>query len=362
MQRLLIRHISGTRANQVDDFQAEDAREILIGRDENAAVRFDPDRDDLVSRLHAKIYPGPAGQGSFFITDLQSRNGVFLNRQRIGAPMRIQHGDAVQLGPGGPEFRLEFDPPPHSPARPTRALTPAESAAQGGLPLRPTRAGSLPDLSAPRPIGRATVERMLDVTFGRVKKESGKTLWVGVAAMLLIVLVGGGAFLYMRRAAGENAKRAEEQQVLLLQMAQVVKQQPSDDAQVRAQMEKLSGDMKKIIAENQSLRQSFAAASRGDGPSQEADASGGDYNAGLANATQFYKTNEFEKAYAECVRISGMDPDRWEGYYIAGLSAEAMNQAADAQTAYQIALAHAPDSAKAKIAERLSAAQATPGQ
>jgi hypothetical protein len=57
-----------------------------------------------------------------------------------------------------------------------------------------------------------------------------------------------------------------------------------------------------------------------------------------------------------------MDPDRWDGYYIAGLSAEAMNQAADAQTAYQIALAHAPDSAKAKIAERLSAAQATPGQ
>jgi hypothetical protein len=236
-----------------------------------------------------------------------------------------------------------------------------ESGAQSGLPARPTRAGNLPDLSAPRPIGRATVERMLDDTFGRVKKESGKTLWVGVAAMLLIVLVGGGAFLYMRRAAGENAKRAEEQQVLLLQMAQVVKQQPSDDAQVRVQMEKLSGDMKKIIAEDQSLRQSFAAAG-GDGASQEADTSGGDYNAGLANATQFYKTNEFQKAYAECVRISGMDPSRWEGYYIAGLSAEAMNQAVDAQTAYQIALTHAPNSAKAKITERLSATQAAAGQ
>ena len=52
MQHILVRHTSGTRSNQVDEFQADGFKEILVGRDESSSVRFDPDREDLVSRNH----------------------------------------------------------------------------------------------------------------------------------------------------------------------------------------------------------------------------------------------------------------------------------------------------------------------
>jgi hypothetical protein len=348
--------------HQVDEFQAEGCKEILVGRDESSSVRFDPDRDDLVSRNHLRIYADPANPGCLLLSDLQSRNGTFLNGQRISAPTPIQHGDSVQLGPGGPAFRLELDPPPASVARPTRTLS-ASGTAFAGVLAKPTRTTNAPDLSGPRPIGRATVERMLEDNFGRVKKESGKTLWVGIAAVIMIAAVGLGSYLYLRHAAIENANRAQEQQLLLLQMAQVVKQQPSDDAAVRAQMEKLSGDLKKIVVQNQALRQ--AAAGVPDAAAPEAQQAqqdpGSDYNAGLAQATQLYKTNDFAKAYAECVRISGIDPSRWEGYYIAGLSAEALNDPQNAQTAFQYAYAQAPDAAKPTISQRVNSMQGSSG-
>jgi pSer/pThr/pTyr-binding forkhead associated (FHA) protein len=363
MQHILVRHTSGTRSNQVDEFQADGFKEILVGRDESSSVRFDPDREDLVSRNHLRIYSDPANPGCLLVSDLQSRNGTFLNGQRINTPTRIHHGDSVQLGPGGPAFRLELDPPPASVARPTRTLSQSESAALAGVLAKPTRATNVPDLSSPRPIGRATVERMLDDNFGRVKKESGKTLWVGIAAVIMIAAVGLGSYLYLRHAAIESANRAQEQQLLLLQMAQVVKQQPSDDAAVRAQMDKLSGDLKKIMAQNQSLRQSAAEAPGTAAPEaqQTQQYPSSDYNAGLAQATQLYKTNDFAKAYAECVRISGIDPSRWEGYYIAGLSAEALNDPQNAQTAYQYAFAQAPDAAKPTISQRVNAIQGSSG-
>src|ERR1035441_3375939 len=95
----------------------------LSGREASAHVRFDADREDLVSRNHARIVRDPADPNRFLLTALGSRNGTFINRQRIYAASRLQHGDRVQLGPSGPEFAFEMDPPPA--ARPTRL---AESA------------------------------------------------------------------------------------------------------------------------------------------------------------------------------------------------------------------------------------------
>jgi hypothetical protein len=349
MQRILIRHISGTRANQVDEFSADGFKEIVAGRDDNANVRFDPEREDLVSRQHVRVYPDPANAGELVVTDLGSRNGTFVNKQRISAPMRIRHGDAIQLGAGGPEFRVEFDPPPANAtaSRPTRV-------AASPVGARVTRVGSSTP-EGPRPIGRATVERMLDDTFGKVKRESGKTLWAGIAAVVMIGVLGVGSYFYLHHSAAENAKRLEDQQLLLLQMAQVVKRQPSDDAAVKAQMERLSTQMKQIMAQNVALEK--AAASQ-DNTAQTSSGQGGeDYDSGLTQATNLYKSSQFQQAYAECVRITQIDPSRWEGHYIAGLSAEALNSPQNAQQEYGYALSQAPDSAKETITSRLSALQ-----
>ncbi len=50
MERILLRHIGGSRTSQVDEFPAKDLKEIVIGRDPSSGVRYDPDRDDRVSR------------------------------------------------------------------------------------------------------------------------------------------------------------------------------------------------------------------------------------------------------------------------------------------------------------------------
>jgi FHA domain len=371
MQRILIRHISGTRANQVDEFQAEGLKEIFAGRDESTSIRFDPDREDLVSRNHVKIYADAGSPNSYLISDLQSRNGTFLNRQRVSAPSRIQHGDVVQLGAGGPEFRFEVDPPPAGAVRPTRVVGRGEADAMATAMSKPTRLGSLADVtsaSSPRPVGRATVERMLGDTFGKVKRESGKTMWVGIAAVIMIAALGVGAYTYLHYTAAENAKRMHDQQQLLLQMAQVVKQQPTNDAAVKTQMQKLTGEMTRIIAQNQAQSQgagSGGAASSASGGGASKSAAGGNspYDTGLTQAEQLFNANDFTNAYAECVKISTIDPSRWEGYYIAGLSAEQLSEPDKALTAYNYALQEQPpDDFKATITARVQALQGGAGQ
>jgi len=142
-------------------------------------------------------------------------------------------------------------------------------------------------------------------------------------------------------------------------MAQVVKQQPSDDAAVRAQIDKLSGELKKVIAQNQALRQAAAtSASSPSSASTDKSKAQGDvasaYNAGLNEAMQLYKTNDYAGAYAKCVQITQLDGGRWEAYFVAGLSLDALNKPTDAQAAYQYALAQAPEEDKTRIAQRIT--------
>ena len=109
-------------ADQVEEVPADGFREVLIGRTANAPIRYDAYREDLVSRNHARIVRDPAYPNGFLRMDLDSRNGTIINRRRIYGASPLQHGDRVRLGPSGPEFSFELDPPPA--ARPTR---PAEA-------------------------------------------------------------------------------------------------------------------------------------------------------------------------------------------------------------------------------------------
>jgi len=203
--RIVFRHLSGSKANQVEEFSLDHVQEIVIGREPTSTVRFDPDRDDLVSRQHAKIVPDPANPGQFLITDLGSRNGTMVNRQKVYGTSRVVHGDTVQLGPGGPEFRIDVEPPPGG-ARPTRLATEsADYAAPRQVP--PTREGvfgsGIPPTAeaspgAPRPVGRATVERMVGMVLKQVKGESRKSVVISAATLAAVVVLMGGAYYFTR--------------------------------------------------------------------------------------------------------------------------------------------------------------------
>lgn len=81
-----------------------DGREIaiavarfIIGRGETAHLR---PASDLVSREHTAI---EVRDGRVFIVDLNSRNGTFVNGNRITGTHEAQSGDAVRIG------RLQFE-------------------------------------------------------------------------------------------------------------------------------------------------------------------------------------------------------------------------------------------------------------
>jgi pSer/pThr/pTyr-binding forkhead associated (FHA) protein len=71
--------------------EIRDVQELVIGRDENADVIL---KDDLVSRLHAKIRRDWSGT---HVEDLQSRNGVKVNRRRIRRKT-LHDRDEVEIG------------------------------------------------------------------------------------------------------------------------------------------------------------------------------------------------------------------------------------------------------------------------
>lgn|ERR1019366_7220688 len=109
MLRITFRHISGSRATEVDVVQLGAHRELILGRALSAAVRFDPRDDATVGRQHARITPHAADPGRLMLSDLGSRNGTLLNGHRVDAAVVIESGDVVRLGEAGPEVEVVIE-------------------------------------------------------------------------------------------------------------------------------------------------------------------------------------------------------------------------------------------------------------
>jgi S1-C subfamily serine protease len=230
MPSIIIRHVSGTKANQVEEIPLQGFREVLIGREANANVRFDADREDLVSRNHARIVRDPADPNGFLLMDLDSRNGTFINRQRIYGASRLQHGDRVQLGPSGPEFSFELDPPPAVRATRLADAVPIPPTREAGVPIATGGPAMPPGMAdtgqgtAPRPVGRATVERMLGEATTQMKGESRKTMWAAVIGILVILAAGIGYFVWQRGQVVRVNQQQTAQKELLDKIAEKVAQ------------------------------------------------------------------------------------------------------------------------------------------
>jgi S1-C subfamily serine protease len=189
---ILIRHPGAAGASQAEDFPAEKFHELTVGRDTSCDLKFDPN-DDLVSRRHAKIVEDPSEEHLYKIADLGSRNGTFVNKQRIFGPVVLHCGDTVQLGPGGPEFEFDLDPRPAEMVKATRLADDIAVVPTGSLPAT-REAGPPAPVHAPVSLGKATVERMI----GQVRTQSRKTLYL-VAGGLVVLLVAVASALYLAR-------------------------------------------------------------------------------------------------------------------------------------------------------------------
>jgi serine protease Do len=125
MAQVVFHHLTGTKARTVDSFPLEEFTSVLVGRDAAAALRYDATRDDLVGRQHARIARDPQAPHRFVLSDLDSRNGTYVNGRRIVGTIAIEPGDVIQFGPGGPDVEFQIDPLPPQFARRRRRAAPA---------------------------------------------------------------------------------------------------------------------------------------------------------------------------------------------------------------------------------------------
>ncbi|MDZ7631352.1 MAG: FHA domain-containing protein [Gemmatimonadaceae bacterium] len=77
MEKLLLRHLKGSKAGETETFALSAYPDLLIGRDPASAVRFDPAQDDLVGRQHARIQrDGPRGDDLHAVGSRQPQRHV----------------------------------------------------------------------------------------------------------------------------------------------------------------------------------------------------------------------------------------------------------------------------------------------
>src|ERR1700728_2954613 len=111
--RIVIRHLSGSKANQIDQFDLDGLQEITLGRDPKSTVAYDMQPAGEVSRKHTGIRrPTEKGPYYFRLADLNSSNGTMLNGEQIGGECELLPEDVVELGAGGPKFTFVMQPRP----------------------------------------------------------------------------------------------------------------------------------------------------------------------------------------------------------------------------------------------------------
>ncbi len=69
------------------------ANELTVGRAAGCGVSIDG--DSFASKVHARVF---RQDGQFWIEDLGSTNGTYVNAKRIASPVRVRRGDRLQVG------------------------------------------------------------------------------------------------------------------------------------------------------------------------------------------------------------------------------------------------------------------------
>jgi hypothetical protein len=194
MEGIILTHLSGSKANQEDVFPLDQLEDIMIGRDPWSHVLYE-ESEAMVGRQHARISRHPDDPTQFFITDLNSRNGTYVNQLRIFGMARLKPGDVVQCGFGGPEFRFSVEPEtdrlnaPFTPAPTINLLKhPPVGAAEPNLSLVDPPSASL----APIEQDEVTIERRV----APAKRGLSKGFVVGSGVFMGLIALASGFFLY----------------------------------------------------------------------------------------------------------------------------------------------------------------------
>ena len=216
--QIIIRHIAGAKINRIDPFGLHDTKEITFGREAASAVAYDSPKDDVVSRRHAVLRVKGDGTPSFWIEDLKSSNGTFVNGERISGEAELLPDDTVEFGKGGPKFSFDVQPRPAGLSARTRVMSAIDATATRAVATTAVTAvpatavtavpGSDTSKTAKAGIGKNTVMMLLSD-----ERKKTSQVWMGALAAVVAFFVVGGGVLYWNslRTAEQARLQAEEQ-------------------------------------------------------------------------------------------------------------------------------------------------------
>jgi serine protease Do len=213
--QIIIRHIAGAKINRIDPFALAETTEITFGREASSTVTFDSPKDDVVSRRHAVLrIKNDGAVPCFFIEDLKSSNGTFVNGERISTEHELLPDDTVEFGKGGPKFTFDVQPRPESMVARTRVMNVIDATATHVLsntavtsavtlvPSSDTQSGKKVG------IGKNTVMMLLSD-----ERKKTSQVWMGaLAAVVAFFLVGGGVLYWNSMRTAERVQLEAQQQ------------------------------------------------------------------------------------------------------------------------------------------------------
>lgn len=100
LERILLHHVEGSRAGQVDSFTQP---VVAVGRAPDCHLVFTEEKG--VSGHHCEIRQG---NGQFELVDNNSTNGTFVGDERVSAQV-LKSGDLIRFGWMGPVVKVEFE-------------------------------------------------------------------------------------------------------------------------------------------------------------------------------------------------------------------------------------------------------------
>ena len=193
-------------------FEAKGTR-IRLGRGKECEVRPVEGGEGVVSRVHAELTVGPSGGLS--LRDVGSKNGTFLNGDRINDPMPVRLGDRITLGPGGPVLVVEGigTGPMKAAQRPAAAPGPE---VMGQKTVMGLINSALEQAREERRRGGRGSTAFLKAVAAEVGKDSRRKFrWITASIVILVLVLGAGVFgvyqlLSQQVAQTEVARRSSE--------------------------------------------------------------------------------------------------------------------------------------------------------